>query len=93
MCDDNAHGGILPPNPLDDPENRRRIASLEREIEDFTREQKDVETRARELMARELAGEGPFAQEIFQLKQRKMVLLTQAQANRARINQILWGII
>lgn len=84
---------LLPPNPLDDPENARQIAVLEKAIEELGHEQKEVEALARELLEKELAGQGVFAQEIFRLKQRKMELITDAQAKRARINQILWGMV
>lgn len=77
--------------PLDQPEVRERVAALESEIAALAREQAACAAEVRGLMEREAAGEGPFAQEINSLKQRKMMLATEIQHRKAKINALLLG--
>lgn len=88
---DDCNTSFIPASPADDPEMRRNIAKNEREIEKLKAEQELVEAKAKDLIEREVAGEGPFAGEIYQLKQRKMEIVTEVQTLRARINRALLG--
>ena len=93
FCDDRDGGRSQSPlaNPLDDPEIRQRVTALEREIAELAREQAACQAETRSLMAREAAGEGSFAQQINTLKQRKMMLATEAQHRKVMINALLLG--
>ncbi len=73
------------------PEDQARIKALEEEIAGLHQQMQDCDKQSRELQGRELAGEGPFASEIFTMKQRKMMLATQIQHCKVRINHLLWG--
>lgn len=79
-------------SPLDDPAVRERLAVLEREIAELAREQAVCAAEVRGLMEREAKGEGPFAQEINTLKQRKMMLATEVQHRKAKLNALLLGL-
>lgn len=72
------------------PEDQARIKALEEEIDGFKGEMLDCGQQARELRARELAGEGIFSAEIFVLQQRKMTLTTEIQHRKVLINHLLW---
>lgn len=78
-------------NPLDDPQARRRLADLESEIGELSAELAGCAQEAKDLLVREAAGEGPFAARIHELKQRRMMLATEIQHRKARINALLWG--
>ncbi len=78
-------------SPLDQPEVRERMAVLEGEIAELAREQAACAAEVRGLMEREAAGEGPFAQEINALKQRKMMLATEVQHRKVKLNALLLG--
>ncbi len=78
-------------SPLDDPEVRERVAAWEREIAALAQERAQCEAEIRSLITREAAGEGPFAQPINALKQRKMMLATEAQHRKVLINGLLLG--
>jgi hypothetical protein len=82
-----------PERPLseDDPETIAQIKALEAEIADLHAQRKKCEQETKELARREMAGEGPFAAQIHALKQRKMVLTTEAQHRRVRINALILG--
>lgn len=93
MSDCNASGsgdGLVshPPKPVlrDDPETIAQIKALEAEITDLHAQQKQCEQETKEMVLREMAGEGPFAAQIHALKQRKMVLITEAQHRKVCIN-------
>lgn len=73
----------------DDPQTKAQIKALEAEIADLNAQQKQCEQEAKELARREMAGEGIFAHQIHALKQRKMVLVTEAQHKKVRINALL----
>ena len=92
MSGDDCKTSFMPANPLDDPEVRAGIAKCEMEIEKLEAEKVLVEAKARDLLEREVDGQGPFAGEIYQLKQRKMEIITDVQTLRARINRALLGI-
>lgn len=79
-----------PGNP--GPEVEREIEELNREIALLARQQDECQEKARDLMAREMDGEGPFAREVFELKQAKLRLATEAQHLRVRINHLLYGV-
>ncbi|MFH1060113.1 MAG: hypothetical protein V1797_15735 [Pseudomonadota bacterium] len=81
----------LPANPLDDPNLRRRMEELEGEIAELAVRQEECAAEVRDLLAREAAGEGPFAGRIHALKQRRMVLATEVQHRKVRINALLLG--
>jgi hypothetical protein len=82
--------GPRPKRPLfhDDPETIAQIKALEAEIADLHAQQKQCEQETKELARREMAGEGPFAAQIHALKQRKMVLATEAQHRKVCINAL-----
>lgn len=94
FCCGRGDGRPNPPlaNPLDDPAIRERTAVLEREIAELAQEQTVCAAEVRGLLEREAAGEGPFAQEINTLKQRKMMLATEVQHRKAKLNALLLGI-
>jgi hypothetical protein len=82
MVSDKAMQGGAPLQADEDPQ------ALETEIAELTAQREHCEARAKELMQREAAGEGVFAKEIFELKQRKQMLNTEIQHCRVRLN--LW---
>ncbi len=75
-------GGIPPQVQAEVDGLNQKIAELEEQVRDCDRQ-------ARELMEREAAGEGVFAAEVFRHKQRKMMLLTEIQHLKVRINHLL----
>jgi hypothetical protein len=79
------------PIVCDDPETVAQIKALEAEIADLHAQRKQCEEETKELARREMAGEGPFAAQIHALKQRKMVLTTEAQHRKVRINALILG--
>lgn len=81
----------LPANPLDDPAVRRRMEELEAQIAELAASQAESAREAKDLLAREAAGEGPFAARIHELKQRRMMLATEIQHCKVRINALLLG--
>ncbi len=90
-CNGAPGGGPRPPAPSfrQDPEIIARIKALEEEIAGLAAQQKECDQEAKELARREMAGEGPFAAQIHALKQRKMVLTTEMQHKKVRINALL----
>lgn len=72
----------------EDPETMARFKALEAEIADLLAQQRQCEQETKELARREMAGEGLFAAQIHALKQRRMVLATEAQHRRVRINAL-----
>ncbi len=75
-----------------DPETQARMRALEEEIADLARQQAACVAEVRELLRREMAGEGLFAKRINELKQRKMMLATEAQHRKVRLNALLLGL-
>ena len=75
-------GGIPPEVQAEVDRLNQKIAELEEQV-------RDCDRRARELMEREAAGQGVFAAEVFQNKQRKMMLTTEIQHLKVRINHML----
>jgi hypothetical protein len=73
-------------------EDRAAMATLEAEIAGLAEETKACDLEIRRTKERELAGEGTFAPDIFRLQQRKMVLATEIQHRKVRINALRWGI-
>lgn len=73
-------------------EDQAAIAALEEEIAGLEAESKTCVQEIRRLQEAELAGQGSFAQGIFRLQQRKMVLATEVQHRKVRINALRWGI-
>jgi len=88
-CGDGRGPRAKPPLFRDDPQTMAKIKALEAEIADLKAQQKQCEQEAKELLGREMAGEGIFAAQIHALKQRKMVLATEAQHRKVRINALL----
>lgn len=90
-CNGAPGGGPGPRRPLfrDDPETMAQIKALEAEIAELAAQQVACDQEAKELARREMAGQGPFARQIHELKQRKMVLATEAQHRKVRINALL----
>jgi hypothetical protein len=80
-----------PKRPLfrQDPEVAAQIKALEAEIAESMAQQLQCSQEVKELARREMAGEGSFAPQIHALKQRKMVLATEAQHKKVRINALL----
>lgn len=62
------------------------IEELSAELQRLRSEQAECERKARELMEAEARGEGPFAQEIFRLRQRKQMLGASEHHARVRLN-------
>lgn len=81
--------GARHPSFRDDPETMERIHALEAEIANLAAQHKQCDHDYKELARREIAGEGPFAAQIHELKQRKMVLATEIQHRKARIKALL----
>ncbi len=67
------------------------LARLEREIEEMAAEQADCQARAKALLQREAAGASGLARQIHELKQEKMMLATQMQRLKVRLNRLLLG--
>lgn len=88
-CNGAPGGGPRPPVFRDDPETLAQIKALEAEIAELNAQQQACDQEAKDLARREMAGEGPFASQIHALKQRKMVLITEAQHKKVRINALL----
>lgn len=90
-CNGAPGGGPGPQRPLfrDDPETMAQIKVLEAEIADLTAQQEACHQKAKELASREMAGQGRFAPQIHELKQRRMMLATEIQHRKVRINALL----
>ncbi|MFH1035362.1 MAG: hypothetical protein V1806_12710 [Pseudomonadota bacterium] len=91
-CDNSGpDGGPRPNRPLfrQDPETTARIKDLEAQICDLASQQGQCDQQVKGLARREMAGEGTFAAQIHELKQRKMMLATQIQHLKVRINALL----
>lgn len=73
-------------------QDQAAIAALETEIAGLDEQAKASAREIRRLQEAEVAGGGSFAQEIFRLQQRKMVLTTEMQHRKVRINALRWGI-
>lgn len=73
-------------------QDKAAIAALEAEMADLEEQAKACAQETRRLQAAELAGEGTFAQEIFRLQQRKMMLATEIQHRKVRVNALRWGV-
>lgn len=73
-------------------EDKAAIAALEAEIAGLQEDITACIQETRRLQKAELAGEGLFAQDIFRLQQRKMVLTTEIQHRKVRINALRWGL-
>lgn len=74
------------------PEDQAQIEDLQAQISDLAAQLVECEKQTRELLAREAAGEGSQAPQIHRLKQRKMVLLTEIQHRKVRINVLRFAI-
>ncbi len=73
-------------------EVQREIAELEADIESLARQQQELQARARLLMEKEAAGLGTFAGEIFRLKQERLMLATEVQHKKVRLNHLLFSV-
>jgi hypothetical protein len=78
------------PGRIDDP--AAEIKRLEAEHAILAEKQKLCNQAARELMEKEVRGQGVFAAEIYEQKQQSIVLATRMQHLRARINRIKLGL-
>lgn len=88
----NGSGPRLMPAPFqDDVESLVQVKSFEAEIVDLHAQRRKCEQEAKDLSRQEMAGDGIFAAQIHALKQRKMVLTTEAQHLRVRINALIFG--
>ena len=76
--------------PIEDPE--KEIQELEAEHAKLAEEQKQEQQQARDLLEKEVRGEGVFARQIYDHKQHCIVLATQMQHIRAKINRIKLGL-
>lgn len=74
-------------SPFDPPdaETLRQIDELEAQIKEVEDERQACLDQAKELEKAELAGQGSHAAEIHRLKQRRMMLATQAQHLKVRV--------
>lgn len=63
-----------------------QMEELKAEIATLTAEQEACVLEARQLLEREVRGEGVFAQEMHQLKQKKQMLGASIQHVRVRLN-------
>lgn len=79
-------GGFL--NDMSD-EAQQEIELLNQEIAELQEKIKASEKEVRELSEREARGEGVFASRLFELKQGKMMLITQIQHKKVRLNHLL----
>ncbi|KMY68830.1 hypothetical protein AAU61_04385 [Desulfocarbo indianensis] len=70
-------------------ETRREIERINGEIDELQKNIQANDREARELMEREARGEGVFAARVFELKQKKMMLITEIQHRKVRINHLL----
>jgi hypothetical protein len=73
------------------PEDQAQIQDLQAQISDLAAQLVECEKQTRAMMAREAAGDGVHASEIHRLKQLKMVLLTEIQHRKVRINALRFG--
>ena len=71
------------------PDPKVEITRLEREIEQLARKQTECQALTRELLQKEARGAGGLANQIHQLKQKKLMLATQRQHLKVRLNWIL----
>lgn len=62
---------------------------LEAEIARLAEEREQCEAEARRYLERETAGQGVFAAEIFELKQKKQVLTTEIRHLQVKLNYLL----
>lgn len=79
-------GGFL--NDMSD-EAQQEIERLNQEIAELQEKIKASEKEVRELSQREARGEGVFASRLFELKQGKMILITEIQHKKVRLNHLL----
>lgn len=79
-------GGSL--NDMSD-EAQQEIEWLNQEIAELQEKIKASEKEVQELSEREARGEGVFASRLFELKQGKMMLITQIQHKKVRLNHLL----
>lgn len=70
----------------------QEIERLEAEYAQLNQEKDGCDQAAKELLEREAKGGGVFATEIYEKKQSSIVLTTQMQHLRARINRIKLGL-
>jgi cellobiose-specific phosphotransferase system component IIA len=70
-------------------ETRQEIEELNQEIAALKEKIEAAEKEASQLLEREARGEGVFASRIFELKQNKMMLMTEIQHRKVRINHLL----
>jgi septal ring factor EnvC (AmiA/AmiB activator) len=76
---------------LNDTSNEtiQEIERMNQEIAELQEKMEAAEKEAKELMEREVSGEGIFASRVFELKQGKMALVTEIQHKKVRINHLL----
>lgn len=83
---------MISPEQDSSPEAPATPAELEAEIARLADERDQCEAEARRLMEREAAGEGVFAAQVFELKQKKQVLATEIRHLQVRLNHLLLGL-
>jgi hypothetical protein len=90
-CDSSGGDGPRPQRPLfrQDPHTMAQVKDLEAQIAEIDAQRAQCGQEAQELARQEMAGQGTFAAQIHALKQRRMVLTTQAQHLKVRINALL----
>ena len=76
---------------MNQPDPTEEITGLEREIEQLAQEQAECQAQTRERLEKEARGAGGLANQIHQLKQKKLMLATQRQHLKVRLNWILLG--
>lgn len=70
-------------------ETRKTIEEINQEIAALQEKIEAAEKEANQLLEREARGEGVFASKVFELKQSKMMLMTEIQHRKVRINHLL----
>lgn len=87
-------GGRRPPLRPGSPgaDLERQVDEINQEIAELASERERCQETALDLLAREQAGEGPFAREIFELKQQRLRLATEIQHLKVRINHLIYGV-
>ena len=87
-CDDDQPAPVFQMGELT-PEDATTVEELKQEIEDLEKDIEDCALKLRQLLEEEVRSGSNHAQEIFELKQKKMMLGTEIQHRKVRINLIL----
>ena len=87
-CDDDQPGGGFQMGELS-PEDAATVEELKKEITQFEKDIEECAMKLRQLLEDEVRSGAVHAQEIFDLKQKKMMLGTEIQHRKVRINLML----